>query len=81
VTIGGRDLMKFDDHKVSGCTAKARRRRLPSPDQRASYFVSRDDLFRKAKASGPHILIITTAQEAMPTKASMTVRAISMVRA
>ncbi|MBR1194304.1 hypothetical protein [Bradyrhizobium sp. AUGA SZCCT0160] len=43
------------------------------------YFVSCRDLFRKAKASGPHILIITIAQEAMPTKASMTVRAISMM--
>ena len=48
------------------------------PCEAACYFVFGRDRFRKANASGPHILIITIAQEAMPTKASMTVRAISM---
>jgi len=53
-------------------------RRWRSPELRGRYSESCRDRLRKARASGPHIRIITTAQEAKPTKASMTVRAISM---
>jgi len=56
-------------------------RRWRSPETARRYSASCLDRLRKASASGPHILIITMAQEAKPTKASMTARAISIMRA
>src|SRR4051812_28182180 len=62
---------------ASAFALRATADKSPNPPNEA-YLVSCRERLRKARASGPHILIITMAQEAKPTKANMTMRAISM---